>query len=84
MKEARYESGRQSHHNHGEHHLTIYKSMITNAWILLAVIAGTTSFYLLTHHKTHVIDILPYLLILAMILMHLGHGGHNHGGKNHE
>jgi uncharacterized membrane protein len=69
---------------HEEHHQPVYKSFTTNVWVLLAVIAGATLFYLLTHHKNHVLEVLPYLLILAMILMHLGHGGHNHGGKNHE
>lgn len=62
-----------------------YKSLTTTAWVTLGVIVVIILFYLLTHHKTHVLDVLPYILILAMILMHVGgHGGHNHGGEHHE
>ena len=66
-----------------------YKSMPTNAWVALGVVVAIVLFYLLTHHKTHVLDVLPYLLILAMIFMHVfmhgGHGGHgSSGGKRHE
>jgi uncharacterized membrane protein len=69
---------------HQEHGQPMYKTFTSNLWVLLAVIANATLFYLLTHHKTHLLDVLPYLLILSMILMHLGHGGHNHAGKDHE
>ncbi len=62
-----------------------YKSFATSTWIVLAAVVVITLFYLVTRHKTHVLDVLPYLLILAMILMHLGgHGGHSHGGDRHE
>lgn len=64
-----------------------YKSFTTNVWVAIAVTVGTILFYLLTHHKKHVFDVLPYILIAAMMLMHVlghgGHGGHNHGGKHH-
>lgn len=60
-----------------------YKSLTTTAWVSLATLVGTILFYLLTHHQKHVVDALPYILIIAMVFMHVGHGGHNHGGKNH-
>ncbi len=77
---------RDSHANHElNRHQPFYKSFTTNAWVALGTVVGIIIFYLLTHHKTHVLDVLPYVLILAMVLMHIdGHGGHNHGGKHHE
>jgi hypothetical protein len=35
-----------------------------------------------TEHRAHVIQALPWLLVLLCPLMHLfhGHGGHHHGG----
>jgi hypothetical protein len=35
-----------------------------------------------TEHRAHVIQALPYLLVLLCPLMHLfhGHGGHHHEG----
>lgn len=39
-------------------------------------------YFLLTEHFAHVVQVLPYLLLLACPLMHLfmhrGHGGHEH------
>lgn len=62
-----------------------YKSLPVNAWISLALISGITLFYLLTRHQKHVSDVLPYVLIVAVMLMHVfmhgRHGGHGHGGK---
>lgn len=56
--------------------------MISSRWIFLgfAVIAG---YFLLTEHRAHVYQYLPFLLLLACPLLHLfhGHGGHgSHGG----
>lgn len=45
------------------------------------LIAG---FFLIAEHRAHVVQYLPFLLLLACPLMHLfhGHGGHGgHGGK---
>jgi hypothetical protein len=43
-------------------------------WIFAAVGA----YYLVTEHRPHLFDYLPYLLLLACPLMHFlhGHGGH--------
>ncbi len=47
---------------------------------------GIIAFFLLTEHRAHLYDALPYLLILACPLMHFfmhgGHGGHG-GHGNH-
>lgn len=55
-------------------------------WVLIgfALIAG---YFLLTEHRAHVVQYLPFLLILACPLLHLfhGHGGHGgHGGESDE
>lgn len=37
-------------------------------------------FYLVTEHTAHLFGALPYVLLLACLLMHLFmHGGHGHG-----
>ncbi len=54
-------------------------------FLLFAAVAG---YFLLTEHRAHVIQALPWLLFLACPLMHLfhhGHGGHHRGegsGRN--
>ena len=55
------------------------------------VFAAVGAFYLLTAHRAHLIDYLPFLLLMACPLMHLfhrhgGHGRHDHaaGDKNKE
>lgn len=49
---------------------------------LVAVVA-IIAFFLLSEHKAHFIDYLPYLLLLACPLLHLFmHGGHSHGGHS--
>lgn len=48
-------------------------------WVLIGFLA-VAGFFLFTEHRAHVLGILPYLLLLACLLMHLFmHGGHgNH------
>ena len=43
-------------------------------WGFLAIAA----YFVITEHRAHAIQVLPYLLLLACPLMHLfhGHGGH--------
>ena len=48
---------------------------------IVLALAGLALWNLLVPHKVQVVDALPYIFISAMLLMHLGHGGHNHGGK---
>ena len=42
------------------------------------------AFFLITEHRAHVFQYLPFLLLSACLLMHLfGHGGHGgHGGHS--
>ena len=46
-----------------------------------ALIAG---YFLITEHRAHVVQYLPFLLLLACPLMHLfhGHGGHGDASKD--
>ena len=51
-------------------------------FIGFALIAG---YFLITEHRAHVVQYLPFLLLAACPLMHLfhGHGGHGgHGGDS--
>jgi len=51
-------------------------------WVLLGflVIAG---FFLLTEHRAHALGALPFLLLLACLLLHLFHHG-KHGDESQE
>jgi DUF2933 family protein len=54
----------------------------TRRWVFLGfvLIAG---YFLLTEHRAHVVQYLPFALLLACPLLHMfhGHGGHGgHGG----
>jgi hypothetical protein len=56
----------------------------SSRWIFLgfALIAG---YFLLTEHRAHVVQYLPFVLVLACPLLHFfhGHGGHgDHGGHD--
>lgn len=70
-------------HDHSTHepHVNHRKSVYT-AWLVVIGLFG--AYYLLTQHFTHVMEALPYALLLACPLMHLfmhhGHGGH---GEHH-
>ena len=49
-------------------------------WVFwgFVLIAG---YFLITEHRAHVIQFLPFLLLLACALLHFFHGGHGgHGG----
>jgi len=45
---------------------------------LFWIFAAVGAYYLLTGHRAHLFDYLPYLLLMACPLMHLF--GHRHGG----
>lgn len=53
-------------------------------WYLLGFLA-IAGYFLLSEHRAHAINYLPFLLLLACPLMHLFmHGGHGqHGGHEH-
>ena len=50
--------------------------LVFGAFILIAV------YFLITEHRAHLVEFLPYALLLACPLVHMfhGHGGHG-GGK---
>jgi hypothetical protein len=52
------------------------------AWVFWGF-ALVAAYFLLTEHQAHVIQALPFLLVLACPLMHLfhRHGGHRHTDK---
>ena len=47
---------------------------------LMFVVVGVIGLYLVIEHSTHVIAVLPYLVLLACPLMHFLHRGHGHHG----
>ena len=49
-------------------------------WGFLAIAA----YFVVTEHRAHAIQLLPYLLLLACPLMHLFHGHGAHGAHKHE
>jgi hypothetical protein len=51
----------------------------TNRWVFLGfvLIAG---YFLLTEHRAHVVQFLPFVLLLACPLLHMFHGHGRHGG----
>jgi hypothetical protein len=51
-------------------------------WVFWAF-AAVGAYYLLTEHRAHLLDYLPYVLLMACPLMHFfGHGSHNQ--RHHE
>jgi hypothetical protein len=61
---------------------------MTRHWTFwgFCLFAAVGAFYLLTEHRNHVLDYLPYVLLMACPLMHLfhAHGGHRHGERKSE
>ena len=57
-----------------------------NGWTrwLFWIFAAVGAYYLMTEHRSHVLDYLPYVLLLACPLIHLFGHGHGHGGHSHD
>lgn len=56
-----------------------------NQWLLWLGLAGAV-IYMVVRHNEHLVQLFPFLLILACPLMHLfghGHGGHGRGHADH-
>lgn len=54
------------------------------SWALIAGCAAVAVAYLLTEHRAHTFDALPYLLLLACPLIHFFmHRGHRGAGAGH-
>jgi len=68
------------HTGHGEH-----RAPRGYNWISIAFLA-VAAFFLLSEHLAHLLGALPFLLLLACLLMHLfmhhGHGAHGGHGEN--
>ena len=69
-----------SHGNHQESGGGGAKRWVFWGFVLVA------AYFLITEHRAHVIQYLPFLLLLACPLMHLfhGHGHGRHGGHDHQ
>lgn len=55
-------------------------------WIRLAFLGflAIAGFFLVVEHGAHLFGALPYLLLAAFFVLHLGmHAGHRHGGHRH-
>jgi hypothetical protein len=54
--------------------------MKAGTWTFWAF-AAIALYFLITEHRAHVVQFLPFALLLACPLLHLfhGHGGHKHG-----
>jgi hypothetical protein len=56
---------------------------------LFWIFAAVGAYYLVTEHRPHLLDYLPYILLMACPLMHLFHGhghrrGDGHPGHHHK
>ena len=49
-------------------------------WVFWGFVV-VASYFLITEHRAHVFQYLPFLLVLACPLMHLFHGHGSHGGN---
>ncbi len=62
------------------------RAISRTTWILIGFLA-IVLYFLLSEHRAHFINFLPYVLLAACPLMHLfhGHGGHgNHGSERED
>ena len=50
---------------------------------LMFVVIGVIGLYVVVEHSTHFLAVVPYLVLLACLLMHFLHRGHGgrHGGR---
>ena len=55
-----------------------------NGLVLLGFLV-IAAYFLWTEHRAHVVQFLPYILLLLCPLLHLFHGGHGgHGGGDQD
>ena len=64
-------------HSHGNHGAS---GGAAGRWVFLGF-ALIAAYFLITEHRAHVFQYLPFLLVLACPLMHLFHG---HGGRERD
>lgn len=70
------------HHQNREDDQSQRQGWSASKWAMIGflLIAG---YFLITEHRAHVVQFLPFLLLLGCLLMHMlhgGHGGHGSGG----
>ena len=53
-----------------------------NKLVLLGFLA-IAAYFLWTEHRAHLVQFLPYALLLLCPLLHLSHGGHGGHGEDH-
>ena len=74
MSEERYTRPLGPDHEIGDHRLRVRRR------IALVVFAVAAAYFLLTEHRAHVIQALPWVLVALCPLMHVFmHRGHGHG-----
>ena len=64
-------------HSHGNHGTS---GNGAGRWIFWGFVL-VAAYFLITEHRAHTIQYLPFLLLLACPLMHLFHGHGGHGGR---
>jgi hypothetical protein len=67
----------------GEHNANSKsKGWLSHRLVLIGFLA-VAAYFLWTEHRAHVLQFLPYILLLLCPLLHLFHGGHGgHGGSD--
>lgn len=76
----------ETHTNHSGHNKSSsFRWYKVGLWGAIGII----SYFLLTEHRAHLNNFLPYALLLALPFMHMfmhgGHGGHgNHNGNEEQ
>lgn len=66
------------HQHHESHHPR--GGLSRGSWALIGFLA-VAAFFLLSEHRAHFIQFLPFVLLAACPLMHLLHGHGGHGGR---
>lgn len=65
-----------------EEHLKANRGSGRSRLVLIGFLA-IAAYFLWTEHRAHVVQFLPYVLLLMCPLLHLFHGGHGGHGANH-
>ena len=67
-------------HTHDQADATLVQSFLRRYGIVFIAFAGIAATYLLFEHTAHVVQYLPFAIVLLWPLMHMfmrrGHGGH--------
>lgn len=69
--------------DHKEHSDPNGSSWVSRNKLVLIGFLVIAAYFLWTEHRAHVVQFLPYVLLLMCPLLHLFHGGHGGHGGNH-